>query len=474
MSYCFPYPQNSDVVPLRAPYIATTQHTFSGSSSFLKSFKDALARETRQCTNENGTPGTGSTPTQPQRKFASFIQSWLFFGLASEALLEDVEHTRFTEANAVGSAELSIDIRIPQWFWTRLNLRWMALKKLLRTDAYKISEEDIKVCIRFTKKALEDLDLDTGADTELRAVILSVHMLLYVLSAHFGDITVSLSSIDSTSTKALVQRMVDNGWCRKRLNFINVYQMFYPVLYFLSSFRPPHGKNDNHRSCTMAKCAVATGLLEPLHRSTDCQCENINVPVDQVCKIVASNDIPLIRIIRSSSGKINLQVVPYNGKNRFIAVSHVWADRQFGSATNGLPKCQIEYLDNVLATLPGNGFSWHMREWCYKKWSPPGRDDDNLVPRTRAWPLFWLDSFCIPQAPQYNELKHRAIDFMNLIYAAASQTLVFDSSLQNFNAGKQPMQLFDIGPPTYYGPQRRNVQDLFAHICASNWMGRAW
>jgi hypothetical protein len=473
MRYCFPYPQNSDVVPLRAPYVATTQYTLGGPSTFVNFFINARAHSAELHPAANSTTGLRGTQARPRSNLASMIQSWLFFGLASEALVRNVAHAEFTERNAVGTSDLSIDIRIPLWFWEELNLRWIGFEDMIRTPQYERAQKSVKRCLQCTKLMLEALDLHIGEDTELGAVVLSVHMLLYVLSSHFGDTTVSMSSLNSASTQTLIQRMLGNGWCRKRLNFINIYQMFYPVLYFMSSFRPPHGKDDNHRLCTAAKCGVATGLLQPLHRTADCQCDDIHVPVDQVCKIVAANDIPLIRITRSSSGEIALEVVPYMGKNRFIAISHVWADRQFGSATNALPRCQVEYLDSVLATLPGKDASWHVREWCYKKFSPSG-DIDSLAPHVRAWPLFWLDSFCIPQAAQHSDLRYRAINFMNFIYAAASQTLVFDSSLQNFNAGKQPMQLFNLGRPTYYGPQRKNLQDLLAHICASNWMGRAW
>lgn len=63
---------------------------------------------------------------------------------------------------------------------------------------------------------------------------------------------------------------------------------------------------------------------------------------------------------------------------------------------------------------------------------------------------------------------------MNLIYAMASHTLVFDKGLQALDVGQRPASLAYGGRPTYYNPQDENLLDVVAYIYASNWMGRAW
>ncbi len=63
---------------------------------------------------------------------------------------------------------------------------------------------------------------------------------------------------------------------------------------------------------------------------------------------------------------------------------------------------------------------------------------------------------------------------MNLIYATASHTFVFDKGLQALDAGRRPASLAHGGRPTYYSPQDENLLDVVAYIYASNWMGRAW
>lgn len=142
--------------------------------------------------------------------------------------------------------------------------------------------------------------------------------------------------------------MVKNGWCEKRLNFLDASPMFHPAFYFLSSLKPPRINAEDHSSCSSARCLVTSKLSKPLHRTEECLCEDVVVPVDRMNAILASEGIPLVRITRSPLGKTELDVVPYTSSSRFIAISHIWADQQLKSAQNRLPKCQVDYLEEVL------------------------------------------------------------------------------------------------------------------------------
>lgn len=126
------------------------------------------------------------------------------------------------------------------------------------------------------------------------------------------------------------QRILKNGWCRKRLNFVEPIHTFYPAFYFMFSLGLPLGENEDHQSCTPAICYV-------------------------MMRIVASDAIPLIRIRRSPSGEFSVEVVPYTRRIRFTAISHVWADQQLGSTKNILPRCQVKCLDSILAAFPSQG-----------------------------------------------------------------------------------------------------------------------
>ena len=164
-------------------------------------------------------------------------------------------------------------------------------------------------------------------------------------------------------------------------------------------------------------------------------------------------------------------MVPYTPSSRFIAISHVWSDQQFGSAQNCLPKCQVGHLEEVLSSLPTSMADWGLREWIANwQFSEPGK----IPPPSRSYEYFWLDSFCIPQAVEHAGLRSKAIESMNLIYAAASHTVVFDKGLQALDAGRRPASLMHGGRPTYHSPRDEILLDVVAHVYASNWMGRAW
>lgn len=97
-----------------------------------------------------------------------------------------------------------------------------------------------------------------------------------------------------------------------------------------------------------------------------------------------------------------------------------------------------------------------------------------IAPPSRAYEYFWLDSFCIRQAVGHADLRSKAIESMNFIYAAASHTFVFIKGVQALDAGRRPASLAHGGRPIYFSPRDENLRDVVAYIYALNWMGRVW
>ena len=403
---------------------------------------------------------------------AQAIQSLLFFGIASEALGRNIRHEEFASADTDGH-HLSIDLRIPEWYWRELKARWEKLDDSLTAAEFKAKRAQLENIYENAQILVICMDILANGldDDKLSEILLSIHMLLYLVAyvLESNRLKLTQTTTSSASTKLLKRRMVKNGWCKKRLNFLDASLMPYPAFYFLSSLRPPRINAEDHSSCSSERCLVTSKLSRPLHRTDECLCEDVIVPVDRVNTIVASGGIPLIRITRSPLGKTELKVVPYTPSTKFTAISHVWADQQFGSAQNCLPKCQVGYLEEVLSSLPMD--DWGLREWVANWWSSRPAE---IAPPSRAYEYFWLDSFCIPQAVEHADLRSKAIESMNLIYAAASHTFVFDKGLQALDAGQRPSSLVHGGRPTFYSPQDEKLLDVVAYIYASNWMGRAW
>ena len=470
---CFPYPRDTDVESIRVLLIAQTQYSITGQTNFSDFFERAFDAETQKIKAAESN-GQESTSLSLSHLLASVIQSWLFFGIASEALGRNIRHEEFASADPDG-AHLSIDLRIPEWYWWELKARWDDLDDSLTAAEFEAKWAQLKKIYESAQTLVIYMDLLANGldDDKLAEILLSVHMLLYLVAyvLDSNTVKVTLTTTGLASTELLKRRMVKNGWCKKRLNFLHASPMIYPAFYFLSSLKPPRINAEDHSSCSSEKCLVTSKLSKPLHRTDECLCEDVVVPVDRVNTIVASGGIPLVKITRSPLGKTKLEVVPYTPSSRFIAISHVWADQQFGSAQNCLPKCQVGYLEEMLSSLPTSINHWGLREWV-ANWrsSRPGE----IAPLSRAYEYFWLDSFCIPQAVEDADLRSKAIGSMNLIYAAASHTFVFDKGLQALDAGQRPASLAHGGRPTYYSPQDENLLDVVAYIYASNWMGRAW
>ena len=471
--FCFPYPRDTDVESIQVPLIARTQYSITGQIDFLIIFKRVLdAVQQKSIAAESD--GQESTSFSPSQSLASDIQSWLFFGIASEALGRNIRHEEFAGPDPDGPP-LSIDLRIPEWYWRELKARWDELDNSLTAAEFEVKRVQLKRIHQSALILVTSVDLLANVldDDNLTKILLSIHMLLYLVAYVLDSNTqiVIPTGTSSASAKLLKRRMIKNGWCEKRLNFLDASTIFYPAFYFLSSLKPPHINAEDHSSCSSKRCLLISKLSRPLHRNDECLCEDVVVPVDRVNAIVASGGIPLVRITRSPLGKTELEVVPYTPSSRFIAISHVWADQQFGSAQNCLPKCQVGYLEGVLSSLPNSVGHWGLREWV-ANWRPsrPGE----IAPPSRAYEYFWLDSFCIPQAVEHANLRRKAIESMNLIYAAASHTFVFDKGLQALDAGRRPASLAHGGHPTYYSPRDENLLDVVAYIYASNWMGRAW
>jgi hypothetical protein len=124
----------------------------------------------------------------------------------------------------------------------------------------------------------------------------------------------------------------------------------------------------------------------------------------------------------------------------------------------------------MLAKIPRQIEHWRLRDWFTMGSSTTG----DVKPPSHTDQLFWLDTFCIPQGSTQADLRRKAIGSMNLVYAAASQTLILDAGLQNFDAGQRPSSLATGGRATFFGPTEEKLLDTLARICASSWMGRAW
>jgi hypothetical protein len=180
--YSFPYPRETDIAPLRVPvFEASSTYSFSAPEDFGDFYDIAITTE-KQYQSSFAAASHGSMP--PRSMWAAIAQTWLFFGLASEALNRDILHAEFLDIDSKGGLVMdSIDLRIPRWFHDELERYWDTLRNEFPADEYWRKKRDLERCITLTWTTIGILDLEGDKeDSNLALVLLSVHMLLYMIA----------------------------------------------------------------------------------------------------------------------------------------------------------------------------------------------------------------------------------------------------------------------------------------------------
>ena len=121
---------------IRVPLIARTQYSITGQ------YKTALDTEMQKLKAAESN-GQESTSFSPSYCLGSPIQSWLFFGIASEALGRVIRHEELAVADPEG-LHLSIDIRVPEWYWRELKARWDELDDSLTAAEFKAKRAQVE------------------------------------------------------------------------------------------------------------------------------------------------------------------------------------------------------------------------------------------------------------------------------------------------------------------------------------------
>jgi hypothetical protein len=521
--YCLPYPQDSDgiVAPVEVPYVAKFDYDISIPGNF-KNFP-------KQCGFESW--------DRPPEDLASLMQSWLYFGLISEVLGQSVEPTSFVHVRRGFDGEVRyIDPKLKYQLHALFSDRCQSLYQKDEAQANFIWSK-IRESITFAEEQTLGFEkIEAPPDSTLACVALSVQLLLSWLKIQFnvlrrgqrsrddhiaGSSTLEqafdqeyfepfesnnqmlahyklnlsqrnpIEPSDSTplSTQILISRMKSQGWCPQRIKIV-CSSFSYPTVYYMSSLYRRAPSHLTHEHCSQAGCVAndyLTGPMLPSHRTKDCICLDVGPLMDSVKEIINRGEVPLIRVRQMQSGQIELQVVKCASHTRYVAISHVWSDRQLGSQQNNLPQCQLEDIDQLISRLPkniGRGM-WAFDTLCALMSQLLWRIGIIKYP-TSGDRLFWLDTLCIPSPgkvqdddPEHTRLRMKAINMMDLIYAGASQVLVLDSELRQIRGGNQ--QVRTVGEGLLHQcfvnlevPERRRLNEVLAHVLCCNWMGRAW
>ena len=370
---------------------------------------------------------------------AAFLQSWLFFGMMSEAFGTHVELADFVVDENDGEKFVTTENSLRPYMQ-----RWI---KSLEKNANPESQMRIRRCLQEANSFVIYLSGGHLGETYCPLppeVALSIMVLGATLEASLSHkekaIDFQIEKKKWGHSPILTERMASIGWCINDIGRISEVGSIC-LTYFASTVRRELPEGRSHGDCTIQRCVahhVEEGKYPTKHVSTDCDCKHIKVPGDKVNQILANGGVPIISILLPSGNEEPIiDVVQYRFGIGYCAFSHVWSDGLGNWQQNSLPECQVRRLYDMAGALRGSGM------WSRAAFS--GIFGANPV-------HIWIDTLCVPIEKPF---RRTAIARMARTYAKATSVLVLDTEIQQL----------PLGMP---------AEELLVRISCCGWMRRVW
>ena len=281
--------------------------------------------------------------------------------------------------------------------------------------------------IFLTKLMLSADSIPKGHQTDALLSVCLIETLQEVITSLCSTHKIASSYIfsgwHSLELRHLEHQMAASGWCPNHVQMCRkVFGL--ATLIFSSTISRPFQRT--HPECSKLQC-VAYKVEErsvTKHRFEGCCCHFAGSPEEDLRGLVALGAIPLVRIDWVHRVGPVVNIVPFDGKTSFVAVSHVWSHGLANASSNTLPKCQLDRIFTYVSRLEG---------------SPS---------------YVWIDTLCVPRQPF--ALRRTAIQGIRQVYEQASSVLVMDEELV-------ACQL-----------RRLNLETKLMLINLSGWMRRLW
>ena len=420
---------------------------------------------------------------RPAEVSASFVQSWLFFGLLADltGTVVDRQSVLHSSAHHFGCGRRPAS-HLHDPYHPELGIRTSA--NLKNSEKRKLSRK-IRANVQIGVDNVQRIDqLNVANEHPMPLILLSVKMLLCDFAAmrvgrlgvysapwdieQWGPLLLPYqpdSSFISSSAKVLQSMMISKGWCPSQIHRVGS-TCDYSMMHYLSNIDRRIPEKMAHISCSSNHCQAYNSDPDTYvtsHTFFDCQCSFIAAPTEQLNKIISSGGVPLISLHEGTHGKLTIRVHTSKAKSQYTAISHVWSGGLGNVHANALPLCQLRYLNHCLSNLPKDGErglnykkNAYVRDLSGKVWiSPLGLD--NLVSTRNSKPrIFWMDTLCIPVDQKSTDLRMKAINKMDAVYAHAREVLVLDSEAQKVSISET------------------HPSELLARLAYSSWMGRSW
>lgn len=417
---------------------------------------------------------------------AYLMQAWLFYAFVEKAAGLCVKDTKLFSIRLINQT-LGTEIHD---LWIKRVQYLQQLPELDRNEAFaQLRGMTFLVNDQFWKFD----KMEAGPRSNMAHVALSIRFLLQTLhyfSKHEYSVPADVcppepisralaSSTHSLSKSVIYDQMRKKAWCPFQIKDI-ITRVDFLEMYFLASLqRSPRSQSD-HANCDFDQCVALHFTRQtfiPSHRTHFCSCSFIGPDLRKVTSMLQAGEIPLVRL-REGDETLDLEIVEAKWNSPYVAISHVWSDRQFGSYENKIPQCWVAYLDKCISNVPitENRF-------------------ERIKDRNR---LFWLDTFCIPVDPENPKLRTQAMGMIDFIFSQARAVLAFDSELQKYSfwddsasqarSTRHRNGLRHISENDDMESQLRPAENdnvtwlaqnahalrLIGHVYACRWMQRAW
>ncbi len=292
-----------------------------------------------------------------ERQLADILQSWLYFGLLAEILGEELDPAEFRSID--GPEQTFVELggirkRIADLVVAKSN--WRTAPADSETPSSRIvgdletghgcsgaqvSSPGVELtgisttanpmrrkrrhvmtladCLSTSKQKLRSLEpsITRFNSPTIDLIVLSIEILIASLG---GTRICDFESTDrqmSPSARLLKRHLLRGGWCiRDCYTMFDLYDIV--ALYIFAMTRRRTRPSIKHDTCTEALCTAWTILNGSMpspptsHVTTDCGCDMIGVPTEELTFIISKGGIPLVSIHRDREGNIVLKLAKWD------------------------------------------------------------------------------------------------------------------------------------------------------------------
>lgn len=423
----------------------------------------------------------GLNPSMDPKVANAFVQEWLFFGLLSRVLDEDVNSHDFLNSHSrtLHTSKHILEKKIDEWRQREAPVDGQTCDVAQRR--YIRASDALAIARRFTAKHLSYKlqDDDNGRpghrhdafqkprnaahDAIDTRITLSIAILGEIIQRE-RPVPVTLPSTDRQDfwqdpslepkgwgySKYCRDQLQNNNWCPSEIRRLESTLPGVCEVYYCSSSKPR--RSLDHSDCTWDNCnAPFLEVLDHVEGECEGECGSpLGLYDDEVARVIMNNKTPLITYDRTK-GRLILHELDLRGDPpmRFGALSHAWEDKILamgedaaGRNDRRILQCRVRKMQNDFNKL------------VYGK-DHTRQDED--VP-------FYVDVICYPRQVRAQAL---ALNQMRLVYSKASEVLVWDRDLLR---EKKPSdsRLLEMNVKIRLGNWTKSLWTLFEAVLARN------